>query len=541
MQAWPLRVPSLIDHAARFHGGREIVTRTVEGPIHRTSYAEIAARARQCAAALERIGIAEGDRVATLAWNTHRHIELWYGIAGAGAICHTVNPRLFDDQLAHIITDADDRLIFADLTFVPLLERLRDRCLSGRRLVLLTDRAHMPSSPLDMECYEDLIAAEPADYRWRDGPEDSPVGLCYTSGTTGGPKGVLYTHRSNVLHALMIHGADGLGFRATSSVLPIVPMCHANAWAIPLAAPMTGAKLVLPGSRLDGASICQLMEAEAVTFAAGVPTVWIDVIKTLRQGGYRIDRLERIVTGGSACPRWIIEALEAFGIEVVHAWGMTEMSPFGTATSPRAGMEALDPEARVRLKLKQGAPPYGVEMRIVDEAGEELPLDGRTSGRLQVKGPCVVREYLHGTGGGILDEEGFFDTGDQATLDHFGYVQITDRTKDVIKSGGEWISSIELENHAACHPELVEAAAIAISHEKWGERPLLVAVRVSESTLTQEALVEFLRPRVARWWLPETVLFIEEMPHTATGKINKVALRERFGNSPFAKRNDGQQ
>jgi fatty-acyl-CoA synthase len=532
MQSWPLRVTTILDHAARFHGDQEVVTRTLEGPIRRTSYRQLAARSRQCAAALQRAGARPGERIGTLAWNTHRHLELWYGAAGMGGIYHTVNPRLFEEQIGYIIEDADDRFIFTDLTFVPLLERLRDR-LKGRRLVVLTDSAHMPSSPLELECYETMIGGEDPAHPWRDGPEDEPVGLCYTSGTTGAPKGVVYTHRSNVLHALMGHGADGLALRATSVVLPIVPMYHANAWTLAFSAPMTGAKLVLPGARLDGASVCELFSDEGVTLSAGVPTVWIEALRWIRETGVRPPKLERVLTGGSACPRWIIEELGALGVEVVHAWGMTEMSPMGTFASPRPGMQALDPEARMRLRLKQGAPFYGVELRVMGDDGREAPFDGETAGRLQVRGPAVVSEYWRGAGGEVLDADGFFDTGDRATLDEYGYVQITDRTKDVIKSGGEWISSIELENHAACHPEVVEAAAIAVIHEKWGERPLLLAVRAAGSTLSEADLLEFLAPKVARWWLPDAVRFVDEIPHTATGKINKLALRERFSDFRF--------
>lgn len=526
MQDWPLLVSSIIDHAEREHGSREVVSRLVEGPIHRTDYASIAQRARRVAAALARFGVDVGDRVATLAWNTHRHLELWYGIAGVGAIYHTINPRLSDDQIAWIVNDADDRILFADLSFVPQLERLRDRCLRGRAVVLMTDAEHMPETSLDALCYEDLIAGEDPAFRWVEVPETAPVGLCYTSGTTGAPKGVIYTHRSNVLHSLTAHGADVLGFRATSCVLPVVPMFHANAWSIAFSAPMTGAKLVMPGPKLDGPSLCDLLEQEAVTCTAGVPTVWIGLIDELRKRGRKPLALERVVVGGAACPAWMIEAFEAeFGIDVVHAWGMTEMSPIGSFGMTKPGMERLDVAERRALKLKQGAGFYGVEMRSVDEAGGELPRDGASAGRLMVRGCAVVREYFKRAGGDVLDEEGWFDTGDLATIDGYGYMQITDRTKDVIKSGGEWISSVELENQASGHEEVVEAAAIGIADEKWGERPLVAAVRKPGSNLDAAGLRAYLESRVARWWIPERIIFVEALPHTATGKLDKVALR----------------
>ncbi|ATE67474.1 long-chain fatty acid--CoA ligase [Rhizorhabdus dicambivorans] len=526
MQDWPLRVSTIIDHAATAYGRQEVVTRTVEGPIHRTDYATIAGRARRVSAALQRMGVGIGDRIATLAWNTYRHIELWYGIAGAGAVYHTVNPRLSEDQIAWIVNDAEDRMIFTDLCFVPLLEKLHDRVGGDRPVVVLTDRANMPDSPLDLLCYEELIAAEEPGFAWIEVPETAPVGLCYTSGTTGAPKGVLYTHRSNVLHSLTTSAADVLGFRSRSVIMPVVPMFHANAWAIAFSAPMAGAKLVMPGQRLDGPSLCDLIEQEGVTCTAGVPTVWIGLIDEMRRRAFRSETLERIIVGGSACPEWMMESLEReFGLDVVHAWGMTEMSPVGSFGLHKPGMAALDAAARRKLQLKQGAAFYGVEMRILDPEGRELPWDGVSAGRLQVRGCSVVREYFKGAGGDILDAEGWFDTGDLATIDDYGYMQVTDRTKDVIKSGGEWISSVDLENQASGHEEVVEAAAIGIPDDKWGERPLVAAIRTPGSDLCAERLRDWLRPRIARWWLPEQIIFVDSLPHTATGKLDKVTLR----------------
>ncbi len=529
MQHWPLRVGTIIDHAERQHGAQEVVTRSVEGPVHRTTYAEIAVRARRCAAALARLGVRQGDRVATLAWNTHRHIEAWYGAAHLGAIYHTVNPRLFEAQIAYIIGDADDRVVLADITFLPLLERLHETCLKGRPIVMLTDRANMPESRLDLLCYEELIAAEADDLPRVEVAEDAPCGLCYTSGTTGAPKGVLYSHRSNVLQALIVHGPDVMALGADTCVMPIVPMYHANAWSLAFSAPMVGAKLVLPGARLDAANICDLLQSERVNMAAAVPSVWIDAIPWMREHGK--GALERILIGGSAVPRWMVEGFAELGIDMRQGWGMTEMSPLGSTSSPRAGMAVLSETDRIDQKMKAGAPFYGVEARIVDDQGHELPHDDVHAGPLLVRGPCVVAEYFNGAGGQVIDEEGWFDTGDIAAIDRFGYIRITDRTKDVIKSGGEWISSIELEGEASSHPGIREAAAIGVPDSRWGERPVLIAVRGDGASVSEAEVMAWLAARVVKWWLPDRIVFVEELPHTATGKLDKLTLREKFGSA----------
>lgn len=531
MQQWPLRVTTILDHAANLFPRQEVVSRRVEGDIHRLDYATLRERVRRCANVLDKLGVAPGDRVGTLAWNTHRHLEVWYACAGLGATYHTVNPRLFEEQIQWIVADAEDSILLVDLTFVALAERIVAACSSVKRVVILTDRAHMPTTSLpDALCYEDLVADASPDFCFREFDEETALGLCYTSGTTGRPKGVLYSHRSTVLHAMGVNMADAFGLSSRMGVMPVVPMYHANAWALPFAAPMVGAKLVLPGAKLDGASLCELAESEGVTLAAGVPTVWVGFVDHVRERQVKLQALKRVVVGGSACSEALFDALERdCGVEVLHAWGMTELSPVASYATVRAGMESAPVEALHRLRLKQGAPVYSVEMRIVDAQGVPMPHDGVNAGALQVRGPSVLREYYKGAGGQVLDGDGFFDTGDIATIDEHGFMHITDRAKDMIKSGGEWISSIELENAALGHPAVVEAAAIAVPHEKWGERPLLLAVRRPDMQVEEGEVIAWLGGKLARWAVPEQVLFVDALPHTATGKLDKASLRKSYG------------
>jgi fatty-acyl-CoA synthase len=524
-------VPSILDHAALYHADREIVTRTIEGPIERCTYDDLHRRARQVAQALRgELGVSPGDRVGTLAWNTVRHMETWYGIMGAGAVCHTINPRLFPEQIVYIVNHAEDSYIFADTTFLPILEKIEGELRTVKAVILMTDRAHMPETTLkNVLCYEEVVEPQSADFEWVRVDEKEACGLCYTSGTTGNPKGVMYSHRSNVIHALCVSGADAFGLRGVDTVLPVVPMFHANAWALVFAAPMAGAKLVMPGMKMDGASIYELLENEKVTFTAAVPTVWLMLLQYLESEHKRLTTLKRVAIGGSACPRSMMETFERkYKIEVMHAWGMTEMSPAGTLGSLKAGMGTLSTEEKIQIKLKQGRPPYTVEMKIVDDDGKELPRDGVAFGHLKVRGPSISSGYFKGEGGVILDEDGWFDTGDVATIDPNGYMQITDRAKDVIKSGGEWISSIDLENTAVGHPDVVEAAVIGVAHPKWDERPLLIVVRKPDSQVSKEDLLAYMQGKVAKWWMPDDVVFVDEIPHTATGKIQKLTLRERF-------------
>ncbi|MFO1147749.1 MAG: long-chain-fatty-acid--CoA ligase [Alsobacter sp.] len=530
MQDWPLLVHQVIDHAAREHGGRAVVSRSVEGPIHRTTYREVRDRSLRVAQRLQRDGIRFGDRVATLAWNTWRHLETWYGIAGIGAVYHTVNPRLFADQIVYIVNHAEDRLLFLDLTFVPMVEKLAERLPTVERYVVLTDGAHMPQTSLpNAVAYEDWLAEADGDFRWARFDENTACGICYTSGTTGHPKGVVYSHRSNVLHGLMMIQGEAFGLLPTSIVMPVVPLFHANSWSLAFSAPMAGASLVMPGPKLDGPSIHQLLEDEKVTVTAAVPTVWLALLAHLEQTNGSISTLKRVLIGGSACPRAVTEKFEkVYGVEVYHAWGMTEMSPVGSVCAPKPEVAHLEGDAVYDLKVKQGYAPFMVEMTIMDDEGRELPHDGKTFGRLKVRGPAVARAYFKGEGGDILDENGWFDTGDVATIDELGYMQITDRAKDVIKSGGEWISSIDLENLAVGHPEVAEAAVIGVAHPKWDERPLLIVVPKAGAGPSKEDVLGFLEGKIAKWWMPDDVVFVEEIPHTATGKIQKTTLRERF-------------
>ncbi len=530
MQAWPLTVDKILDHAAEWHGAREVVTRSVEGPIVRTTYGEIRERAKRLSNALLGLGIEAGDRVATLAWNSGRHMEAWYAIMGIGAVCHTLNPRLFADQLCYIINHAGDRIIFTDLTFLPVLAEHRSRMPTVERFIVLTDEGHMREVNLDgAVSSESLIERNRADCAWGGFGEEAACGLCYTSGTTGNPKGVLYSHRSNFLHTLVTLQHDVMGLSARDTVLAVVPMFHANAWGLTFSCPAVGAKLVMPGPRMDGAAILELLDTEAVTFSAAVPTVWQMLLAHLKATGEQLTTLKRVVIGGSAVPEAIIRAFhDDYGVEVVHAWGMTETSPLGTLSTPTPEIAALSFDEQMPYKLKQGRPPAGVQLRLTDDAGAAAPHDGATFGRLRIRGPFIARRYFKDEGGEILDGEGFFDTGDVATIDAAGYMQITDRAKDVIKSGGEWISSIEIENIAAGHPKALMAAVIGVAHPKWDERPLLLVKLHDGQTATRDEFLAFLDGKIAKWWMPDDVQFVDDIPLGATGKIDKKAIRQRL-------------
>ncbi len=528
MQDWPLLCHRIIDHAARIHGEQEVITRSVEGPIHRTNYREIRKRALKVGQRLDRDGIKLGDRVATIAWNTWRHLECWYGIMGIGAICHTVNPRLFPDQIGWIINHAQDRVVITDLTFIPILEKLAPNLPSVERYIVLTDKAHMPQTTLkNAVAYEDWIAEVDGNFQWKEFDENTAAAMCYTSGTTGDPKGVLYSHRSNVLHALMANNRDALGTAAQDTMMPVVPLFHANSWGIAFSAPSMGTKLVMPGAKLDGASVYELLDTEKVTYTAGVPTVWLMLLNHMNANKLTLPHLQMVVCGGSAMPRSMIKAFIDMNIKVRHAWGMTELSPVGTLATLKPPFAELKGDALLDILQTQGYPPFGVEMKITDDAGKEFPWDGTTFGRLKVRGLAISKAYYR-VDDNILDEDGFFDTGDVATIDADGYMRITDRSKDVIKSGGEWISSIDLENLAIGHPKVAEAAVIGVHHPKWDERPLLIVQLREGQTATREEILTYMEGKIAKWWMPDDVAFVTAIPHTATGKILKTALRDQF-------------
>jgi fatty-acyl-CoA synthase len=534
MQDYPLLVQTILDHAALNHGEREMVTRSIEGPIRRYTYHDLRLRALRVAKALQSEGIVLGDRVATMAWNTDRHVEIWYGIMGIGAISHTLNPRLFAEQLVYIINHAEDKVLFVDLPFVPVVEAIADKIPSIKKYIILTDDAHMPDTVLpNAIAYETWLAGHDADFAWGSFDENTAAGLCYTSGTTGNPKGVLYSHRSNVLHGLMANQPDVFGLTSRDNVLPIVPMFHANAWALVFAAPAAGACMVMPGAGMDGKSVYELLDTEKVTCSAAVPTVWLGLLQYLQDNSLKLPYLNSVAIGGAACPRMMMEKLENdYDVDVRHAWGMTEMSPIGTTGKLKFASQDLPQDEKISLKLKQGRTPYLVEMKITDDEGNDLHRDGVTSGHLLVRGPAVSKAYFK-CGESILDEDGWFDTGDIANINPLGYMQITDRDKDVIKSGGEWISSIEIENTAVGCEGVAEAAVIGIAHPKWIERPLLIIVRKPGSEVSAEEVLACLEGKIANWWMPDAIEFIDEIPHTATGKIQKMVLREQFGAYKF--------
>jgi acyl-CoA synthetase (AMP-forming)/AMP-acid ligase II len=530
MQNQPLLISGLIQHAERHHGDAEVVSRRVEGDLHRSSWAQVARRSRQVAHALDAMNLLFSDRVATLAWNGYRHLELYFGVSGSGRVLHTINPRLHPDQIAWIANHAEDQVLCFDMTFLPLVQAVHARCPMIRQYVALCDADKLPqdSGIPNLVSYEAWIAGQPTSYDWPVFDENSASSMCYTSGTTGNPKAALYSHRSTTLHAYAAALPDVMCLSARDAVLPVVPMFHVNAWGIPYSAALTGCKLVFPGPAMDGKSIYELIEAEKVSYAAGVPTVWQMLLGHMKPGKLRFSTLKRTVIGGSACPPAMITAFnDDYGVEVLHAWGMTEMSPLGTLCTLKNRHLDLPAAEKMKIRLKQGRAIYGVDMKIVDGDGKELPWDGKAYGDLYVKGPWVIREYFKGEGGDPLID-GWLPTGDVATIDAEGYMQITDRSKDVIKSGGEWISSIDVENIAVAHPAVAMAACIGMRHPKWDERPVVVVVKKPGAELTREELLKFYEGKTAKWQIPDDVIFVDAIPLGATGKMLKTRLREQL-------------
>jgi len=534
MMDMPLQISSILKHAARHHGDVEIVSRRVEGDIHRTNYRDIERRSRMMASALAGVGVGHGERVGTLAWNNYRHMELYYAVGGMGSVIHTINPRLHPEQIAWIVNHAEDKYLAFDLTFLPLIQAIAPHCPNVQGWIAMCDEAvHPADSGIDkLINYEALINGGDDGFVWPVFPEESAVALCYTSGTTGNPKGALYSHRSTVLHAYAAALPDAMGASARDCILPVVPMFHVNAWGIPYVAPMVGAKLVFPGPNLDGKSIHDLFEQEGVTYSAGVPTVWLGLLAHVQQNKLKFGKLTRTVIGGSACPPAMIKAFRELGVDVIHAWGMTELSPLGTLSRLQLRHEGADEATQVKVFEKQGHVIYGIDMKIVDDTGNDLPWDGTTYGNLLVRGPWVIREYFKGEGGDPLQPDangdGWFPTGDVATIDEHGYMQITDRSKDVIKSGGEWISSIDLENLAISHPAIANAAVIGVAHPKWDERPLLIVKLKEGESIGRDEVLRFYEGKVAKFWMPDDVQFVDDIPLGATGKILKTRLREQF-------------
>jgi 3-(methylthio)propionyl---CoA ligase len=534
MQPYSLMISAILKHASRHHATAEVISRTHSSTTHRYTWADVEARSRRLVRVLTRLGIEAGDRVGTLAWNGYRHLEVYYAAPGMGAICHTINPRLHPDDIGYIVGHAQDKVLFVDMSFVALIGMILP-AIKGhvRDVVMLCDAGSMPEVALApgmrLHCYDSLLDAADDDYAWPALDENTASALCYTSGTTGRPKGVLYSHRSTILHAYAVALPDVLDLRATSRILPVVPMFHVNAWGIPYAAALTGAALLLPGRHLDGASLAGFLNEGRVSVSCGVPTVWLGLLQHLRSSGERLETVTRIMTGGSAAPPLLIDAFrDEYGVAVEHGWGMTELSPVGTYNAPKPAQSGLGGEAATRHMLKQGRVLSGIDMKIVDADDRELPWDGLAFGDLKVRGPWVANAYYGDEPGSALDEDGWFATGDVATIDPDGFMEITDRSKDVIKSGGEWISSIALENIAVSHPDVAEAAVIAARHPKWDERPLLLVIPRPGHTIDTASVLASFEGKVAKWWLPDAVLVVDELPHTATGKIQKLSLRERY-------------